>query len=184
MTKKFRGKYRIDSVRLQRWDYASNGAYFITMCTQNRVHYFGQIKEGKMHLSVLGQLAEQYWLEIVDRFPFVRLGNFVVMPDHMHGILMIEKPEEQLVPIPYDPAPRGGCTGNKNPMLHKNIATMIRWYKGRCSFEMRKHHAGFEWQASFYDRIIRSGRQFRNVQRYIKNNPAKWHKEKLAKDQT
>jgi len=76
---KFDNKYRIPSARLQSWDYGSNGAYFITICTQNREHLFGKIMDGKMQVNELGQLAEKYWLEIPNHFPFVELGNFVVM---------------------------------------------------------------------------------------------------------
>lgn len=84
-------KYRIESTRLQSWDYGSNSAYFITICTKNRKHFFGNILDGKMHLTEIGLLAEKYWFEIPQHFPFVSLGNFIVMPDHTHGILIINK---------------------------------------------------------------------------------------------
>ena len=91
MQNKFKNKYRISSARLQSWDYSNNGAYFITICTQNRNHFFGKIQNQEMHLSEIGKLAEKYWLEIPEHFPFVELGNFVVMPNHFHGILIINK---------------------------------------------------------------------------------------------
>ena len=104
---KFKNKYRILSARLQSWDYSANGAYFITICTKNRQHFFGEIVDmpnlgvsnnnnnlgvSTMQLNELGQLAEQYWLQIPNHFPFIELGNFVVMPNHTHGILIIDKP--------------------------------------------------------------------------------------------
>lgn len=89
MQNKFKNKYRIPSTQLQTWDYSKNGAYFITICTQNREHFFGYIQNGMMQLSEIGKLAEQYWLEIPKHFPFIELGNFVVMPNHFHGILII-----------------------------------------------------------------------------------------------
>lgn len=89
MQNNFKNKYRIPSTRLQTWDYSKNGAYFITICTQNREHFFGNIQNGMMQLSEIGKLAERYWLEIPEHFPFVELGNFVVMPNHFHGILII-----------------------------------------------------------------------------------------------
>ena len=92
MQNKFKNKYRIPSARLQTWDYANNGSYFITICTQNRNHFFGKIINQEMQLSEIGKLAEKYWLEIPEHFPFVELGNFVVMPNHFHGILIIDKP--------------------------------------------------------------------------------------------
>jgi putative transposase len=92
MTEKYQNKYRIPSARLQSWDYGSNAAYFITICTVKRNHFLGQIINGKMNLSEQGKLANQYWLEIPDHFSFVSLDEFIVMPNHMHGIIIINKP--------------------------------------------------------------------------------------------
>lgn len=89
---KFKNKYRITSARLKFWDYRNNGAYFITICTANREHYFGEIENGIMQLNEIGKLAEKYWMEIPKHFPFVELGNFVIMPNHTHGILIMDKP--------------------------------------------------------------------------------------------
>jgi putative transposase len=88
---KFRGKYRIPPARLQTWDYGSNALYFITICTKNRKHFFGEIANGQMMLSEIGRLAEKYWHEIPEHFPFVILDEFVVMPNHIHGIIEIAK---------------------------------------------------------------------------------------------
>ena len=88
---KFKNKYRIPSNRLKNWDYSTNAAYFITICTQNREHYFGEIKNGEMQLNELGENATRFWLDIPIHFPFIELGNFVVMPNHTHGILIINK---------------------------------------------------------------------------------------------
>jgi putative transposase len=87
---KFRNKYRIPSARLQNWDYGSNAPYFITICTANRENFFGDI-EKKMILSEIGKIAHHYWYEIPNHFPFVKLGEFVVMPNHVHGIIIIDK---------------------------------------------------------------------------------------------
>jgi REP element-mobilizing transposase RayT len=228
MPDKFQNKYRIPSARLQNWDYSSNGAYFITICTQNREHYFGEIKDAAMQLSTIGQLAEQYWKEIPNHFPFVELENFVVMPNHIHGILIINKlhdditaemrliasvrdniaPNTQLIaPENNDIAPEnddnleetrliasvrnqiasvrgdeiniGGFAGDKNPMFHDSISKIIRWYKGRCSFEIRKSHASFAWQSRFHDHIIRNAHSFENIQNYIRDNPQKWKEDKF-----
>ena len=92
MTEKFQNKYRISSARLQNWDYGSDAAYFVTICTQNREHYFGEIFNGVMQLSEIGEMANKFWLEIPNHFPFVELDEFVVMPNHVHGIIIINKP--------------------------------------------------------------------------------------------
>ena len=91
MTDKFRNRYRIPSTRLSHWDYGSNALYFVTICTKHRECYFGEIMDEKMQLSEIGLLAQKYWLEIPIHFPFVVLDEFVVMPDHVHGILVIDK---------------------------------------------------------------------------------------------
>ncbi|PLX18425.1 MAG: transposase, partial [Salinivirgaceae bacterium] len=88
---KYKNKYRIPSARLQTWDYGSNAAYFVTICTQNRTNYFGEIINQKMQLSELGQLANQFWIEIPNHFSFVNLGEFIIMPNHLHGIIIIDK---------------------------------------------------------------------------------------------
>ena len=224
---KFQNKYRIPSARLQTWDYGSNGSYFITICTQNREHYFGEILEGEMQLNNIGKLAEQNWLAIPQYFSFVELGNFVVMPNHTHGILIIDKNadvdvETRLIaslqtptgtpsptgtasptgtPFPTDPPfptgtpfpsgrqspsgtpfptkKTGGFAGDKNPMFYDNISRIIRWYKGRCSFEFRKIHADFEWQSRFHDHIIRNFAEFERIQNYISNNPLNWKEDKF-----
>jgi hypothetical protein len=74
---------------------------------------------------------------------------------------------------------KGGFAGDKNPMLNENISRIIRWYKGRCSFEMRKIHADFEWLSRFHDHIIRDSKAFERIQTYIENNPSKWKEDKF-----
>jgi putative transposase len=95
MPNKFQNKYRISTSRLKNWDYGTNGAYFITICTRNREHFFGEIVvvegENEMQWNEIGKLAYQFWAEIPEHFPFVSLGNFQIMPNHIHGILIIDK---------------------------------------------------------------------------------------------
>jgi len=179
---KFKNKYRITSVRAQWWDYGWNGAYFITICTQNREHFFGEIINKVMQLSAMGQIAHSRWYEIPSHFPSVELGDFVVMLNHIHGILILDKPhnsdadandtvETRLIASLQGP---GGFAGNKNPMFHNNISRIIRWYKGRCSFEIRKIHADFAWQPRFYDHVIRNYTAYQRISNYIVNNPINW----------
>lgn len=188
MTDKFKNRYRIPSSRLQAWDYGSNGSYFITICTKNREHFFGEIVEGEMKLSELGKFAEQYWIEIPTHFDFLELGDFVVMPNHIHGIIIINK----LLGIPArrtaaflknssseSQSKRGGFAGDKNPMLQKNISRVCRWYKGRCTFAMRTIDKSFNWQPRFHDYIIRDAESLERIQYYIVNNPRNWEEDKF-----
>lgn len=94
MSEKFQNKYRIPSARASWWNYGLNAAYFITICTENRVHYFGNVINGEMQLSAIGEIAHQCWHEIPQHFPFVILGEFVAMPNHIHGIIIIDKSDD------------------------------------------------------------------------------------------
>jgi REP element-mobilizing transposase RayT len=94
MEDKFRNKYRIPSARWQSWDYGRNGSYFITICTHGREHFFGTVKGGRMLLSEIGSLVDKFWHEIPEHFPFVELGAFVVMPNHIHGIITLNKMDD------------------------------------------------------------------------------------------
>lgn len=91
MAEKFQNRYRIESNRLKNWDYGSNAPYFVSICTQNREHYFGNIENGKMQFSEIGKIAHKYWHEIPNHFPFVELDAFIAMPNHIHGIIIINK---------------------------------------------------------------------------------------------
>ncbi|UZH54045.1 transposase [Salinimicrobium tongyeongense] len=88
----FKNKYRIKSARLENWDYRWNAAYFITICTANRKHYFGDIKNKKMELSPTGAIADILWHDLPQHAPTLQLGNFIVMPNHIHGILILNNP--------------------------------------------------------------------------------------------
>ena len=94
MKDKFQNKYRIESARLKQWDYGWNASYFVTICTQQRICFFGNVLEGEMILNDIGKIAHDCWLEIPVHFPFVSLGNHVIMPNHVHGIVIIDKPDD------------------------------------------------------------------------------------------
>jgi len=87
---KFREKYRVPSNRLQNHDYSSDGAYFITICTKNRENYFGEIKDGVMVMNDVGEIAEKFLQEIPDHFQNVSIDTFIIMPNHVHMVVMIE----------------------------------------------------------------------------------------------
>ena len=107
---KFQNKYRIPSARLQNWDYGSNGRYFVTICTADMQYHFGEVHDREMHLSESGILANMYWLQIPEKFPFVVLGEFVVMPNHMHGIIIIDGG----ISVGQDDGGNGGGCGGGN----------------------------------------------------------------------
>lgn len=194
---KFKNKYRIPSARLQSWDYGWNGSYFITICTQNRLHYFGEITNGKMQLSEIGKITEKYWHEIPQHFSFVKLGAFVVMPNHIHGIIIIDKNDNRngdvtvgnnaIVETPKlgvstitTPVPTEPKTGGKNQKWKSGtLGAIINQYKRICTINSRKIEPYFAWQPRFYDHIIRNEKSYKNISEYIFNNPTNWGNDKF-----
>ena len=176
MSELYKNKYKTDSLRLQSWDYSWNGCYFITICTQDRVPYFGTIEEGKQNLSEIGGIANSIWQEIPKQFSFTQLGNHIIMPDHMRGVIKILNHKKDVRDTDQNKGNDlvGGVTGKHNPMLHENLGRIIRWYKGRVAFEVRKKESSLRWQFLYYDRIIRDEKEYANVENYIRNNPINW----------
>ena len=191
MPEKYKNKYRIPSARLQNWDYGWNGAYFITICTHNREHYFGKIINNKMELSEIGILAEKYWYEIPQHFPFVKLGEFVVMPNHIHGIIIIDKTNNGETTVvetqnfaslqqrqqrqQYQPP----LSKNKFGPQSQNLASIIRGYKIGVTKNAKKINPMWKWQSRYYDHIIRNEKSFQNISNYIINNPLNWNGDKF-----
>jgi REP element-mobilizing transposase RayT len=192
---KFRDKYRISSSRLKNFDYSNNGAYFVTICTQDRQCFFGEILDRvetpfmasqEINYSKLGKIAAKYWEQIPNHFLFVSLGEYVVMPNHVHGIIMIDnllndnRRDVDLSRLNLDTdAMNGVATTSKimiknNPMQQQNLSKVIRWYKGRITFEVRKTNPFFAWQSRFHDRIIRNQDEYNRISDYIKHNPLNW----------
>ncbi len=184
MSQKFKNKYRIESARLQNWDYGWNGYYFVTICTCQHDPWFGEIVDGEMMLSEIGRIVNEYWQQIPEHFEYVRLDEFVIMPNHIHGIIIINKPDDGRMSDCRDAINRvsttaGGFAGNKNPMINENLSRIIRWYKGRVTFEARKIQTLFAWQSRFHDHIIRDDDAYHKIAEYIRYNPAKWAEDKF-----
>ena len=212
-TERFKSVYRIKSVRKLDWDYINDGWYFVTICTKNMKMFFGNITDGKMNLSEIGKIVEKYWLEIPKHFPFVELDEFSIMPNHTHGILGINNfncrrdgDSSRLDSRDRDAINRvcttgkGGVTGKNNPMGKNSLSEIIRWYKGRCKFEIgkifgrdddssrlhdadqdainRRLYDNFAWQPRFYDRIIRNEKELDKIRKYIFENVLKWEFDK------
>ncbi len=176
---KFKGKYRIPSARLQTWDYGSNGMYFITICTKNREHYFGEIANGQMILSEIGLLANKYWNEIPEHFPFVILDAFVVMPNHVHGIIIMNKNDDHVqtpnLGVSTDIDCRTAAASKKwKPGI---LGLIMNQYKRVVTINARKIYPDFAWQPRYHDHIIRDNESRERIKNYIINNPKKWHQD-------
>jgi len=199
----YKNKYRIPSARREKYDYSQNGFYFITICTKNRELFFGNIINEKIQLSKIGQITQKYWLEIPNHFSFVKLDEFIIMPNHVHGIIQIDNQMHCVKnQIPCRDAiyrvsknqilnnqNPGGITRKYNPMLaNSSLSKILRWFKGRTTFEIRaKLKLGEQngdainrvstaviWQSRFHDRIIRNDEELNKIRCYIQINPEKW----------
>jgi REP element-mobilizing transposase RayT len=196
--KKFHNKYRIASARMQNWDYGRNAAYFITICTNNRGLFFGEIDNKKMRLNAIGKLAEYYWIEIPKHFPFIELGNFVVMPNHVHGILIIDKNDTIGVDM-VDMVETRQCLVSTNANANENattnektigqkrfqnqgkntVSSIVGSYKSVVTKNAKLTHVDFVWQSRFHDHIIRNDGEYQRISEYIINNPANWKIDKF-----
>lgn len=183
MTDKFQDKYRIPSARLQNCDYGSNAIYFVTICTHGRELFFGEIADDKMVLSEIGEMAHRFWNEIPNHFPFVELGEFMVMPNHVHGILTFNK-------LVVETPNLGISTATETDQPNRTDAASQKWYSGTlgiiinqykrvCTINARKVHSDFAWQSRFHDHIIRNNDSCYRISNYILSNPLNWAEDKF-----
>ena len=195
----FKNKYRIKSTRLQDWDYSKHGGYFVTVCIKDQNCCLGKVvKENDVKLSAIGERVKEIWLMMSEQFPCVYLDQFVIMPNHLHGILFItnDSPVEtpfmasQKDAINHKDAinrvsTKGGVTDKYNSMLNKkSLSKIIRWFKGRSTYEIhkRQNDIHFAWQPRFYDHIIRNDQDLNRIREYIIYNPMKWAYDKENPD--
>lgn len=176
---KFKNYYKIESTRLQNWDYRWAGSYFITICTKQKVPYFGIIENNEMILSEIGVIANQLWFEIVQHADQVELGAFMVMPDHIHGILTIKKNSSQESEQFRDNACVVSTTTAENDQSigqkrfqnqgKNSVSSIIGGYKSAVSRQVRAKGFEFYWHSRFYDVLIQDERAMNNFSAYIKN---------------
>jgi REP element-mobilizing transposase RayT len=125
MSEKFQNKYIIKSARLENYDYAQNGLYFVTICTRDKEYFFGEIKNGEMVLNAIGKIANQFWQEIPKHFPFVNLDQFVIMPNHVHGILEINRNINESVETQHRCVLEAPCVSETNNVSEANSISQI-----------------------------------------------------------
>lgn len=220
MIEKVERRYRIASTRMSKWNYGWNASYFATIFTEGKEPIFGHINNQQYRANSLADIAVECWQEMPYRYPFMQLDEFVVMPNHVHGIVRIKHGDGGLVTegckyvcssrdainrvststpckssiAPYVSAGKpllstvanlitaydinspsqeqpGGITGRHNPMLHENLSRVIRWYKGRITYECRKINPNFGWQERYHEHIIRNEDSYQKIKTYIINNP-------------
>jgi len=164
------------STRLQGWDYASPGAYFVTICSKGKHPFFGSIRDSGMHLSPAGEQAHRIWQELPDHHPHVEVDEFVIMPNHMHGILIFQDSVATFHETSLQPE-RDAVSEKMSAISPKagSLSVMIRLYKGAVTRWARANgYPDFAWQPRFYDHIIRDDEDLHRIRRYISLNPLKW----------
>ena len=257
MAKLYKEKYRIETARLRYWDYSRQAIYFITICTKGRECSFGNVINAEMHYSEIGKIAYSEWFKTLELRPDMnlQLGEFCVMPNHIHGIIIIGDNEFNNNPRRDAkhgvsgqcenennckntmPGVSGKCDNENNckNAMHgvsgqcendfadrdakhgvstesdfeiksfncvknfgniaktdviknyknkfapqsKNISSIIRGYKSAVTKAARKYDCNFEWQERFYDRIVKSYREYQVVSDYIIENHQNWEKDSL-----
>ena len=158
-------RWRRRSIRLSGYDYRSDGVYFVTICTYHRSPLLGSIVHGTVRLSDIGRVVRSCWMEIPKHFPQVILDRFVVMPDHVHGLIVIQS---GLLSAPL--APRFACA------IRGSLATIVGAFKSSVTRMVIKA-GGIRpvWQRNYYERVLRNDVALMSVRRYIDTNPQRPH---------
>ena len=144
------------SIRLPGYDYSQAGAYYVTICTATRQCLFGEVVNGEMHLNWVGTIAHYEWLSLPRRYPGVNLDALVVMPNHVHGVILL--------------------TG-RNP---HPLSELVRRFKSRTARRIneRRHTTGTSiWQRDYYEHIVRDEGDLDRIRQYIVGNPARWQED-------
>ena len=163
-------------IRLGGYDYSQCGYYFVTICAQDMACFFGEIRNGIMGLNEIGCAAAECWREIPMHFPHVSLDEWVVMPNHVHGIVWIDHDRNCILDSHCRDAPRRVSTQNHfGPLIPNSISSIINHFKGNVTKWCRTHgHPDFARQPRFHDHIIRDDKSLYKIRRYIRENPMKW----------
>ena len=179
------------SIRLPGYDYSTPGLYYITICTQNREHWFGHVAKSpanvgadpcigppptaRVELSEIGLMVETYWNKLPRKFPNIILDEFVIMPNHIHGIVEMRENVHEGGPI-HGSAPTPGPT-----TASTTVPRVVQWFKQMTTNAFIRHHREnhtfFDrrlWQVDYYERIVRGNEDLERIREYIRNNPQKW----------
>lgn len=187
---KFKNHFRIETIRLKEWDYSNPWWYYVTLNTKNHIHHFGKVENEKMILNNLGMIVETEWLKTKSLRTNVELDYFVVMPNHFHGIIILnpvetrrgvsQKNKIQLM----SETRRGESLQNDSyaqfgQPIRNSLSVIINQFKGSVKrWANSNNYFNFFWLPRFYDRIIRNEKELYNIRKYIEQNPLKWELEK------
>ncbi|MEW6197027.1 MAG: transposase [Bacteroidota bacterium] len=179
----YKNTFRIETARHKDWDYTNPWWYYITINTKDHVQWFGTISKGEMQLNKIGKIIEEGWLRTINVRNNVDLDYYVIMPNHIHRILII---------TPDVVETTGSVVSNKilqnTETTHRVVSTTLKpnslgsiigQFKSVCSKQIyATGKNNFAWQSRFYDRIIRNEKELLKIRKYILGNPLKWEIEK------
>jgi len=160
--------------RMAGFDYATPGFYFVTICTKGMLEYFGCVQNAKMELNDAGRIVQECWLDLPNHYNNCRLHAFIIMPNHIHGII-------EIVGNGFKPFQNKLTTNKRNglkPFPTYGLSEIVRGFKTFSSkYINQKSKHKFTWQKSFYDHIIRNDDELNRISDYIKKNPLLWKRE-------
>ncbi len=182
------GIHNRKSIRLKGYDYSQDGAYFVTICVQNKECLFGEIVDGEMYLNEIGKIIQKQWKQLPKRFSNIKLDEFIIMPNHFHGIVVIENKTIK-TGQPQGIAPtcfkfqnaRVPLVGTHSQNIH-SIGNVIGAFKSLttneyiCRVKLKKIQpfAGRIWQRNYYEHIITNEKSWEKIKNYIIQNPERW----------
>lgn len=159
------------SIRLQNYDYAQSGAYFVTICTQHRACVLGEVVDGQMRLSELGLIAAQGWQWLAEQYAHVQLDAWVVMPNHLHGILVLtdDQPHEK------------GGSRTAPAVARKPVGRLVGAFKTVTTKQINALNEVADdllkplfWQRNYHEHVVRNEADLSRLREYVVNNPMKW----------
>lgn len=179
MKKLFADKYRVITNRLTYWDYSNEGCYFITICTKDREYYFGEIEnvtpqEAVLRPTIIGEYVSAEWAKtsLIRADMNLRLGEFVVMPNHFHALIIIGK--NVFNDISTKKAEEILKYKNGFSSQSKNLSAIVRGFKAAVTSFAKQQQMPFQWQPGFHEHIVSSNEAYAAISNYILNNPSKW----------
>jgi len=156
-------KYR-KTIRLKNYNYNNNGFYFITILAHKRSNLFGNIVNSKVEFNQLGELVNNHWHEISNHFDNVTLDQFIVMPNHIHGLILVENAFAESSEM-----------NRFQKVTSKSLSSIVQNYKASVSREHNRQGVSKKiWQSNYYERVIRTEKELEKCREYIMNNPLKW----------
>ncbi|TSC52107.1 MAG: transposase [Parcubacteria group bacterium LiPW_72] len=164
-------KFRAESVRLQEYDYSMEGAYFVTICTKNKKMSLGYIVRGQFRNTPQSKIIQKCWLDLPKHYPNCVLDEFVIMPNHVHSIIIINNPTVETGLKPVSTAVNS----------RHSLSEMVRAFKTFSAREINILQATQGqpfWQSRFYDHIIRNNYELNRIRQYIIDNPSNWEKDR------